>query len=422
MNIKHWRYCSFIIELFLLILFFIGVNSSYSQIQNTEISLYIPTGEYIIGTTDVYLTDSSRIETLSRKKNDFRRIYIKIWYPADSIYSIEPEKYLENYDTAFLLKTFKPLGINGEMLSNFLNIKTNSYKNIPVSHKEEKYPVLIFSQGFYFGFPELYTFYMENLASHGYIVCSITHPYEQPIVVFPDGDIALLRKKKCQLHFLQWKLADLMQFRQPKTDKKIKIITTNYLKRMKNFDKSLDLWVDDTKFFVEYLESIKNTDALIFSKLLDLENIGVFGQSFGGAVAGQLCLIDKRFKAGINIDCFQFGDVIEHDIGVPFMLIQSKQHPKWIIGNNYIYSQITAPFYSLLIFNSKHYATTDVSVLLGNSDYSMEYIGEIDGFKTINTINKYILDFFNLYLKNKPSILINKCVNNNHYIFNSKNN
>ena len=407
----------------LLISFFIGVNSSYSQIQNTEISSYFsPTGEYLIGTTDVYLTDSSRIETLSRKRGDFRRIYIKVWYPADSTYSIEPEKYLGNYDTAFLLKTFKPIGINGEMLRYFLNVKTNSYKNIPVSLREKKYPVLMFSQGFYFGISELYTCYMENLASHGYIVCSITHPYEQPIVVFPDGDIALLRKKKCQLHFLQWKLADLMQFRKLNTDKKIRIITRNCLKKMKNFDKSLDLWVDDTKFFVEYLESIKNTNALIFSKSLDLENIGVFGQSFGGAVAGQLCLIDKKFKAGINIDCFQFGDVIEHDIGVPFMLIQSMQHPKWVIANNYIYSQTTFPFYSLLISNSKHYATTDVSLIFGNSDHSMDYIGEIDGFKTTNIINKYILDFFNLYLKNKPSTLINKCVNNNNYIFNSKNN
>ena len=51
--------------------------------------------------------------------------------------------------------------------------------------------------------PDFYTTYMEALASGGYIVFSVSHPYHQPIINFPDGKSYKLLKKKAALPFLE---------------------------------------------------------------------------------------------------------------------------------------------------------------------------------------------------------------------------
>ena len=55
--------------------------------------------------------------------------------------------------------------------------------------------------------------------------------------------------------------------------------------------------------------------------LIDFDRIGVMGHSLGGATAGQLTVVDSRIKAGINMDGFQFGDLIDSPLTVPFMFI-----------------------------------------------------------------------------------------------------
>jgi len=50
----------------------------------------------------------------------------------------------------------------------------------------KKSPVLIFSPGG--GMPrEVYAAQFEDLASHGYVVAAISHPYDAIVTIFPDG-------------------------------------------------------------------------------------------------------------------------------------------------------------------------------------------------------------------------------------------
>ena len=232
------------------------------------------------------------------------------------------------------------------------------------------------------------------------------HAYENPIIKTIDNKQIPLKKKRTQLHFLQWKIVDFMQFRKENTPEKIEIITKNYLHKLKRLNKSLIVWKNDVYFFLKQLDSLNNSD--FFKGKIDTNRMGIFGQSFGGAIAGQLCYESKKFKAGINMDCFQFGDIVDNNLGTPFMLIQSEQNPKWNIGNKYIFSKTISPFYTLTLLNSKHFVTSDISIILDEP----KYIGNINGNKYIDIINKYLLEFFDIYIKEiKSHELLHSVVN-----------
>lgn len=51
------------------------------------------------------------------------------------------------------------------------------------------------------------------------------------------------------------------------------------------------------------------------------ENVGIFGYSFGGAVAAQACWADARFKAGLNLDGWHFGDAAQHGVRQPYLYL-----------------------------------------------------------------------------------------------------
>ena len=55
------------------------------------------------------------------------------------------------------------------------------------------------------------------------------------------------------------------------------------------------------------------------SNSVDFGRVGIFGFSFGGAVAVQACWTDHRFKAAMNMDGWMFGDAAEAGIDQPLM-------------------------------------------------------------------------------------------------------
>lgn len=409
------------LQLILCVLILLIQHSSFSQILKTETFLPLPSGPYKIGTKEIYLTDSSRHEKYSWGKK-YRKMSVKIWYPSDYTPELGYDCYMATYSTKIIFDIFKPLGVKKSFLDSTRHFKTHSVCNAPISTKQEKFPVIIFSSGYYFGIPDLNSCIMENLASNGYIVCSLTHPYEQPYVAFPDGKKIYLKKGKTRLAFLQLLIADWVRPKDKSTVEKREAITRNTLKRLKKFDKALKLWVDDSEFLVKTLiENCAKNDTF-FCKI-DTSRIGALGHSFGGAVAGQLCKNDPRVKAGINIDCFQFGNVIDNPLTSPFMLIESSTYIDWNIGNEIIYSKSNADFYKLSILNSSHFIFSDASVIpFSNPKNVTDFNGKANGRKTIDATNHFVLHFFDYYLNNdseSKKLLYNK-FSNSEMIFDYK--
>ncbi|WP_051153526.1 alpha/beta hydrolase family protein [Ruminiclostridium papyrosolvens] len=179
-------------------------------------------------------------------------------------------------------------------------MQTNSFINAQVLSKSEKYPVLIFSHSMT-GFRNQNTFQSEELASHGYIVVAVDHPYYAAATVFSDGRVA---------------------------ESTISTDVNSNDFSLEFGDKNNDTWVRDVEFVLDKLEEINNKDNdNLFSGRFDMEKIGVFGHSFGGATAAQLLLKDSRVKAGINMDGTFYGsDIPETGLEKPFLLMLSEQY------------------------------------------------------------------------------------------------
>jgi len=396
---------TFIISFFVSMFLFIS-SFSFSQSVTPARFLPKPTGKFQVGTTEIFITDSSRKERF--KKRDFRRVYIKIWYPAVPNTDQKPELYLQNYSAELINGIFQSKDFSFEWLNEIKKSYTYSYTQAPIFSSDSKYPVLIFTPGYYFGLAELYSAYMEELASHGYIVCSVNHLYEQPYIKFPDGEEVFIKKKRTQWAYLQLVMANWFQFRDKDSHENIERITRYYHKMLHRFSKALDYWVEDTRFFVDYLyqqKGINHPNVVI--QAMDLEKIGAFGQSFGGAVTGQFCLLDERVKAGLNMDCFQFGDVIDHPLKQPFLLIQSDYQPTWNMGNTINYENHEGEFSLLSLPKASHFVFSDGAVLpYDTKEFGNRMIGDIDGELLLRKTNDYMLDFFDHHLKGKDAILI----------------
>jgi hypothetical protein len=363
-----------------------------------------PTGEFFTGTQTLFFTDNSRKEKLTVKGGDKRVLQVKIWYPSD----VKGEKenlYLKDYSTETLWENYKIFNDSKSFFDSLKHYKTFSYENIPVSKKEKNFPLIFFSQGYYFGLDDYYTALMENLASHGYIVVSITHPYDQVITNTAEGNILNLKKWRMTKAYFQWKKVEFLHKKTPDTTNtnQVRRIVKAYLRGMKVFRRSVKLWTKDVQFIMDTLEKINNgaIGNNLYGKL-DFSRVGTMGQSVGGAVAGQLCYVDDRMKAGVNLDCFQFGDLYGHEMKKPFMLLQSESYPLWGIANKVIYAKVD-PFHSFLIKNSRHFIFSDCSIFpVKFNERLKELVGEGEKYGNVKLINEYIVDFYNHYLNNAP--------------------
>lgn len=383
--------------------------SAFAQSYFDQTLLPQPSGDYSVGYQAISLTDKLRQEKYSGRKK-FRRIQLDIWYPAEKPENQAYVKYLNGFSSELIYDIFKSKGIRLTLLDSVKQTPTHTYNNALISVKEEQFPLIIFNPGFYFGMAPLYSAFMENLASQGYIVCSISHPYEQPYVRFTDGEEVFLKKKKSQLTYLELWLAYKLQFKKPDSPEAIDEITRNYLRKLKRFDVMMDYWMDDIQFTLDYFNSQQNNKLTnqLYSKM-DLKRIGTFGQSFGGAVSGQLCLRDSRVIAGLNLDGFQFGDVIDEPIKKPFMLIQSGYNDLWNYGNSAIYAHPQADFYFLDMPKARHLVYSDAALIPDVPEENrFDMLGHVNGPETLNDLNEIILAFFNIYLKGEEDPILAK--------------
>ena len=234
-----------------------------------------PTGPFAVGKTTVQWTDESRVEPLS-PNHEPRELMVDIWYPAE-LSSAVPANYLdaEAYQRAMGADGFQSFFREAsETLRQ--RVKTHALAAAPYARSAQKSPLLIFSPGG--GMPrEIYAAQLEDLASHGYVVAAISHPYDAIVTLFPDGrQIAYSDKRWPATPSLEGE-ANLNQLR----------------------------WhAKDIAFVLDELTraNLVSSSTLPVAGHLDLTHVGAFGHSFGGIAAAHACQLDQRFKACLNED------------------------------------------------------------------------------------------------------------------------
>lgn len=363
-----------------------------------ETDLPEPTGKYPVGIAHLAFTDPMRAEPFTEDPDDRREVTVTVWYPADSAGDDTVKATAPYYEHAEEIIT------RYGYLSKLADLRTNSAKGAPVSERQAKYPVILFNHG-WGEHAGQNTILMEELASHGYVVFSIAHHYEAKFWIYPDGRVGFLDPQSPgfqQIMAEQSKPGMMELFNAMFT-------TRGVSEQEALFRQTIDFmpifllegprfWAQDISFIIDRLDTLNALEGLLKGKL-DLGRIGVMGMSMGGAAAGQACLENNRIKAAINCDGGLLGDLADTTIAVPFMFMGSKR----FIGYDEVFAKhMAGDAYTLVIPEADHYDFTDLTLLL--REHMM--IGTIDGARMIEIVNDYSLAFFDTYLKDKRSKLL----------------
>jgi predicted dienelactone hydrolase len=365
-----------------------------------------PTGKYQVGTQEFSLTDNSRPETLTENADDKRELYIRVWYPAQKI-SIDSKplpifgKQTKEISEALATSLRLPKGA----LSFLSVVSSHSYPDAPLAKAaKNKFPVIVFSHGYYQGFAAQNAVQMEELASHGYVVFSIGHTYETVLNVFPDGRTVPAGKA---LLFQPNSRADQLtkSYRESKSSAE-KAIYARQIVLLPTPNERLRVWTADSRFLLDEIERMNaGKTKSIFANKLDPKRIGVMGMSFGGATAGQVCLQDKRCRAGINMDGQQHGDVYASGLKRPFMFMTNETQETGI--NRDIYESAKSDVYFLTVKGAKHLNFSNFN-LFSSLDREHQILGKIDGDRMEKIMSGYTLAFFDKYLKDIGSPVLKR--------------
>jgi predicted dienelactone hydrolase len=345
-----------------------------------------PTGGYLIGTVTRHLSDSSRKETQGDTPGGPRELMIQIWYPTDQAGSGQAYR---THDEVTLLKQHLAIA------------QTHATPGVPVAGTPSRFPLLLFAPS-WTGRRNQNTVQAEELASHGFIVVGIDHPYCTDLTIFPDG-----RRAHSTLHeFMDWSSDE----------------TVAACVRVANAQ--LNLRTADARFVLDEIEHLNRNDPDgLLTGRIDTERVGIFGHSFGGAVAAEACRTDARFKAGANYDGLLFGDVLEQGIGKPFLFMMDTTPAP----TDHELATTKGPSLRELILVAENverirYAHPDAvghwASVKGASHMNfcdsplytplkrLSYAGPISTSQAMHIINAYTLSFFNTYLNDKDDHLL----------------
>lgn len=282
-------------------------------------------------------------------------------------------------------------------------------------NRKEKYPLVVFSHGA-FGIRDSNISAYEELASHGYVVCSIDHPGHSFYTESVDGKRVFVNKP-----YLNEVINSNKESYYTKAEK-YKLIQ-NWMKiRTEDINLTIDSILDyASKGDMANVPLKQQAAAMKLYQSIDSDKIGVFGHSMGAAASVQIGRERNDVDAVINLDGPYFGemtyDAAQDDFvslgkpyNIPILNIYSDQ--VWVqlkdgtdtgvYAGNKISSQIAAKSYTVYLEGTKHLTLTDLAIV---SPFLTDMLNgeraKVDAKKSIILENSLILGFFDEVLKGK---------------------
>lgn len=325
------------------------------------------TGEYTVGQKKAIFIDPSRTETFEND-NSCREVPVYFYYP---------EELTEN-----------------EKGKNSL-------------------PLVVFSHGAFGYYQSNSSTYME-LASHGYIVVSLDHPYHSFFTKDSSGKTITVNPE-----FIQTALAIGGDTDSGLSAEETWNVTSEWIKlRMDDMNFVLDTLKEgaDGKFTDAwfYPEDSEDDIAKIVS-CIDTKRIGLIGHSLGGATAVSVGRRDD-VKAVVDLDGTMIGEETGVENGVviinedayttPLLCIDNEEHYMdrekaekggYNYANNVILNNATDG-YVTYFKGAEHMNYTDLP-LFSPFLAGMLGTGDVDAAECIDRMNAIVLNFFDCYLK-----------------------
>ncbi|KAL7796777.1 Alpha/Beta hydrolase protein [Trichoderma ceciliae] len=346
-----------------------------------------PTGSYAVAMKEQPLTDTSRADPLDPTgKSKTRRLLVSLYLPVDKSRRSCPAvtvPYMTPPVAASYGQQATQVGLPDTLYNPFQMEFCDLKKLSPCGrapNKNKKFPLILFDPGF--GESRLiYSAMARSLASHGYVVVTVDHPFDAPAVQFPDGTVI----------------------------EGVELDDSN----LSVLQKVLKVRTDDITFIIDQLENQKIMKPLLadFPGTIDCSQLAIWGHSFGGATAAAVIHADERVLGGLDLDGMLIDPILSTNIAKPFILAGRKGHaaedPSW----NQFWPRLEGKRMEIAIANTEHGAFKDDLMLLSMVKVSADIkeaiqglLGSIDPHQLDKDLNGILTAYFDLlfYGKKQP--------------------
>ncbi|MFI7698269.1 alpha/beta hydrolase family protein [Nonomuraea sp. NPDC049480] len=331
-----------------------------------------PTGSQPVGTTSLYLKDTSRPDPWVPAMKA-RELMVSLWYPAKSP-GRDRAQYMTPKESELLLKDGEITGLPMDVLSK---TRTNAFTDAEPAGRKRGLPLVVLSPGHSKPRSEL-TGLAEDLASRGYVVAAIDHTYESVATTFPDG-----RVTTC--------------------------VTCEIKKNPAWWEKLSKSRAADVSFVLDELTGAR--PKWKGARLIDPSRIAMAGHSAGGASAIQALLTDSRVRAGIDMDGTTDAPIPDSGLSRPFLFLGKPSTYTPGKGDTAAtwerdWKQLTGWKRWLLVTGAEHTSFNDLGVL--TDQLGIDDGAEIPGTRAMKITRAYVAAFFDLHLRKKRQPLLDK--------------
>lgn len=312
------------------------------------------------------------------------------------------------------LETFETDGSNREVPLYFY------YPDVDMSKEmnENIFPLIIFSHGA-FGYYESNTSTYMELASHGYVVASLDHPYHSFFTTDTEGNTITVNPEFLQevMHINEEGVSEeeVLQLSHSWLD--IRVADMNFVldsvqEAVATSKISTEIWYISDEATEEELTTVLS--------MINTEKIGLMGHSLGGAASVTVGRTRNDIDATIDLDGTMLGEELRYENGelvfyeeaypIPLLSISNEEHHldstsvEALYVNNVVLENAMDSKYTYFV-GSGHMNFTDLP-LFSPILASFLGVGEIDATECITTMNEIILEFFNYYLKDEGTVVI----------------
>ena len=346
-----------------------------------------PTGPCPVGTTSLWLTDTSRPDPWAAGVSA-RELMVSLWYPAAPTDG-RPAQYMTPAESELQLTSRGIAGVPSDALST---VRANAVSGATPSGRERSLPLIVLSPGFTSPRSTL-TALAEDLASHGYVAAGIDHTHESYATAFPDGRVTTCLARQARQRGGEF------------------------------WEKMAAGRAADVSFVLSELTGAH--PAWEGAGLIDPSRMAMAGHSAGGAAAIAALLADSRILAGIDMDGATHAWIPDDGLARPFLFLgkQSNYTPgsggavtpgtrEWKLRRGAVitwerdWELLTGWKRWLVVAGAVHASFTDLGLLA--DQFGIDIGAGIPGARSLDITRAYVLAFFDQHLRGRPQALLDQ--------------